>query len=80
MLSTAVGIDGKVLSTRLLSMPGSYGVWVFGSHVSVWAMPPAIQRRITVSAVALGLAVSCASRRGASQVNAAMAAAADWRM
>ena len=49
--STAVGTLGKVLKTLLLSTPLVYGVYAFGSKVSVWAMPPAIQSRITESAV-----------------------------
>src|SRR5690554_5454396 len=52
MPSKAVGTDLKVLSTRLESSPFSKGVYRLGSKVSVCAIPPAIHRRITVSAVA----------------------------
>jgi hypothetical protein len=51
--SSEVGDDLKVLSTEFASIPFSNGVYFFGSNVSVCAMPPAIQRRITVSAVDL---------------------------
>jgi hypothetical protein len=39
-----------VLNTRLASIPFSNGLYRLGSKVSVWAIPPAIQSRITVSA------------------------------
>jgi hypothetical protein len=32
-------------------MPFEKGVYLFGSNVSVWAIPPAIQSRMTVSAL-----------------------------
>src|SRR5260370_1110278 len=50
MLSTAVSIAGKVLSTSFDFNPFSYGEKRLGSNVSVCAMPPAIQSTITVSA------------------------------
>src|SRR5690606_16951903 len=49
--SNAVGIDLNVLKTLLESSPFSYGVYRFGSKVSVCAIPPAIHKRITESAV-----------------------------
>src|SRR5947208_1466494 len=60
--STLVGIDRNVDMTALASMPFSNGVYFFGSHVSVWACPPAIQSRIMASAVALGAGLSSARR------------------
>ena len=51
MLSTFVSIDGNVLRTPFDSTPGVKGVYFFGSKVSVCAIPPAIQRTMTVSAV-----------------------------
>src|SRR5438270_2661312 len=56
MLSTAVSILGKVLNTFSVRTPGSKGVYLLGSKVSVCAIPPAIQRTITASAVAGGAA------------------------
>jgi hypothetical protein len=46
-----VGRDLNVLSTLLPSIPFSKGVYRLGSNVSVWAIPPAIQSRMTVSAL-----------------------------
>src|SRR5438874_4662641 len=54
MLSTTVSICGNVLSTCSGFNPRSNGTYRFGSKVSVCAIPPAIQRTITVSAVGLG--------------------------
>ena len=48
--SNDVGTDLDVLSTLLDSMPFSKGVYFLGSKVSVCAIPPAIHKRITVSA------------------------------
>src|SRR5438128_1815486 len=59
MLSTTVSICGNVLNTCSRFSPRSNGVKRFGSKVSVDAMPPAIQRTMTVSAV--GLIFSSAS-------------------
>ena len=53
MPSSAVGADLKVLSTSLAFMPLVKGVNFLGSNVSVWAIPPPIQSKITVSAVAV---------------------------
>jgi hypothetical protein len=41
----------KMLRTLLLSSPFSYGVYFLWSNVSVWAIPPAIHSKMTVSAV-----------------------------
>src|SRR5690606_20264858 len=49
--SRTVGTDLNVLNTRFESSPFSNGVYRFGSKVSVWAIPPAIHNRMTVSAV-----------------------------
>src|SRR5690554_6444652 len=49
--SNAVGMEGKVLNTSLPSIPSRKGVYLLGSKVSVWAMPPAIKSQITESAV-----------------------------
>lgn len=46
-----VGTDLNVLSTSLDFIPLSYAVNRLGSNVSVWAMPPPIQSKMTVSAV-----------------------------
>jgi len=46
-----VGIDLNVLSTSSDFIPVAYGVNRLGSNVSVWAMPPAIHSKMTVSAV-----------------------------
>src|SRR5882672_5125010 len=51
MPSSAVGREGKVLSTRLASMPFSKGAYRLGSKVSVCAIPPATHSRMTESAV-----------------------------
>src|SRR5690606_16383891 len=51
--SRDVGCDLKVVSTEVAAMPASKGVYFFGSKVSVCAMPPAIHKRITLSAVDL---------------------------
>lgn len=48
--SNAVGTDLKVLKTLFAGIPFLNGVYRFGSNVSVCAIPPAIQSRITVSA------------------------------
>src|SRR5438552_1762944 len=64
MLSTAVSMLGNVLNTFSVRTPGSKGVYLLGSNVSVCAIPPAIQRTMTASAVALGAAAwtNCGSR------------------
>ena len=49
--SSIVGTGLKVLRTSLAFMPFEKGVYLFGSNVSVWAIPPAIQSRMTVSAL-----------------------------
>src|SRR5947207_1742165 len=72
MLSTAVSIVGKVLTTSLGGIPLVNGVYSLGSNVSVCAIPPPIHRTITVSAVAVrfgvpasvGFASSAKTRRG----------------
>jgi hypothetical protein len=51
--SSDVGNDLKVLRTLFPSIPFSKAVYLLGSNVSVCAIPPAIQRRMTVSAVEL---------------------------
>src|SRR5579864_3210275 len=65
--STAVSMEGKVESTSLERIPARNGWYGLGSKVSVWAIPPAIQRRMTRSAVALmgSLAAAPRSSRGA---------------
>src|ERR1035438_3113375 len=78
ILSTAVSIAGNVLSTRFDSMPGSYGVYCLGSNVSVWAMPPAIQSRMRLSARG-AIFVALASRRASDPASAAKAAAPEVR-
>ena len=52
MPSKAVGNEGKVLNTTFDSIPFLKGVYFLGSKVSVWAIPPAINNNITVSAEA----------------------------
>ena len=46
-----VGTDWNVLRTSLDFIPVEYGVNRLGSNVSVCAMPPPIQSKMTVSAV-----------------------------
>jgi len=60
------GVDlWKCTQDRIGLQPGSKGVKRLGSKVSVWAMPPAIQRMMTVSAVGLIFSsVSASSWRG----------------
>ena len=48
-----MGTDLKVLNTSFAIMPLEKAVYLFGSKVSVCAIPPAIQSKITVSAVAV---------------------------
>src|SRR5262245_26630174 len=60
MWSTAVSMAGNVLSTCSVRTPGSNGVYFFGSHVSVCAIPPAIQSTTTESAVAFETRPCCA--------------------
>jgi hypothetical protein len=50
MPSKAVGNEGKVLNTSFDSMPFLKEVNFLGSKVSVWAIPPAINNNMTVSA------------------------------
>ena len=54
--------------------PGAKGVYRFGSKVSVCAMPPAIHRTITASAVAFRCGP--ATSRGSRPTSAASVAAA----
>src|ERR1044071_1450773 len=77
MPSSDVGNDGNVLSTLLLLIPFSNGVYFFGSNVSVCAIPPAIQSNITVSAVVEGFfpVVLIIRANGAFALNAASVAA-----
>src|SRR5438105_9063451 len=63
MLSTAVSMAGNVLRTLSGDIPFSYGVYFLGSNVSVWAIPPPIQRTMTESAVALGLDAAASAPR-----------------
>ena len=60
MPSTAVSIDGNVLSTCSGRRPRSNGVYRFGSKVSVCAIPPPIHRTIRVSAVGVIRSGDCA--------------------
>src|SRR5680860_223210 len=48
--SNTVGADLKVLNTSLACMPLLKGVYLLGSKVSVWAIPPDIYNKITESA------------------------------
>src|SRR5690606_7216639 len=75
--SIDVGIDGNVLNTVFASIPFSKGVYRLGSNVSVWAMPPAIHNRITVSALDFiaGLLQELSRLTGAPAANAASVAA-----
>src|SRR5689334_11715164 len=78
MPSSEVGNDGNVLSTALLLIPFSKGVYFFGSNVSVCAMPPAIHNNITVSADVAGFflpVVLSIRANGALALNAASVAA-----
>src|SRR5688500_17696633 len=78
MLSTTVSIEGKVDSTLFGESPTSKGVYFFGSNVSVCAMPPAIQRTMTLSAVGTSLAADASSAKvalGNDALSAASAAA-----
>src|SRR5688572_3463473 len=75
MLSTLESIDGKVDRTLLGSRPFSYGVYRFGSNVSVCDIPPAIHRMITVSAVA-GVGGMCLAVGSFAQAFGAPAASA----
>src|SRR5438045_1178509 len=56
ILSTTESIVGNVDNTAFDSSPGRNSVNFFGSNVSVCAIPPAIQRTITASAVGFGFA------------------------
>jgi hypothetical protein len=69
-----VSIDGKVDNTLLDGRPAEYGVQSFGSNVSVCAMPPAIQRMISLSAVAAGAAVTASTEANARFGNPAASA------
>jgi hypothetical protein len=71
-----VSIAGKVLSTSLIGTPGANGVYRLGSNVSVLAIPPAIQRTITASAVAFAGACAARSSCGSRPTNAPSVAAA----
>src|SRR6185437_4785155 len=62
--------EGNVLSTCAVGTPGLNGVYLFGSHVSVCAIPPAIHRTITASAVAGG-AVAARTSSGSPPISAA---------
>ena len=75
--ATAESIAGKVLSTRAGERPFSYGVYRLGSNVSVWAMPPPIQRTIMASAVGSIFSASALARiwRGSPAANAPRVAA-----
>src|SRR5262249_21631310 len=76
--STAVATDGNVQATWPAFSPLRKGVDGLGSKVSVWAMPPAIQRRIRVSAVGVirpAWASSARSGRPPSEAIAASVAA-----
>src|SRR5688572_15638848 len=57
--SNAVGYDLNVLRTLFPSIPFSKAVYLFGSKVSVCAIPPAIESRITVSAEELRATFDC---------------------
>src|ERR1039458_277694 len=59
-------------------MPGSNDVYCLGSNVSVWAMPPAIQRRIRLSARG-AIFVLDASSRASDPASAARAAVPEAR-
>src|ERR1035437_148816 len=59
-------------------MPGSNGVYCLGSNVSVWAMPPAIQSRMRLSARD-AIFVLDASSRASEPASAARAAGPDAR-
>jgi hypothetical protein len=61
--STEVGIEAKVLRTEFEGTPGAKSVLRLGSKVSVWAMPPAIQRRMTESALAGSNLAAALSRK-----------------
>src|SRR5580693_3470097 len=78
MLSTTVSMLGKVLRTLSEARPVSYGVYFLGSNVSVCAMPPAIQSRITESA--RGSILGPAKRRASLPVKAASVAPTEARM
>src|SRR5436190_707210 len=56
---------GNVLRNASGAIPFSNGVYRFGSNVSVWAMPPAIHRTITVSAVAFARSAPTSSASNA---------------
>src|ERR1700728_1352561 len=75
ILSTDVRIAGNVLSTSAVGTPGLNGVYFFGSHVSVCAIPPAIHSTIVESAVATGAAAARTSS-GSPPISAASEAAA----
>jgi hypothetical protein len=75
-----VGNDLKVLNTRVPSIPFSNGVYRLGSNVSVCAIPPAIQSRITASAEGFRTGLVHPSSKpatGAPAANAASVAALD---
>src|SRR5262245_55534564 len=74
MLSTVVSIDGNVLRTRFDSRPFSNGVYALGSNVSVCAIPPAIHKRMNVSAVGSGRFVCGQAAIGAPAASAPMKA------
>ncbi len=57
MLSTTVSIAGNVQRIFSTGTPTSNGAYRFGSNVSGAAMPPAIQSRMQVSAVAFGCSI-----------------------
>ena len=70
---------GNVLATSSAFIPATYGVYRFGSNVSAWAIPPAIQRTITASALVLRMLRSRSSARtsrGAADKAASVAAPA----
>ena len=80
MLSTRSGSTETYSGRACSPGPVHTACGFFGSQVSVCAMPPAIQSRIMLSAVAFGFSPSAAKIAGRRRSEAAIAAAALCRM